>query len=50
MAEKIPYPPTPDDVPDELTDRPKDLVRSEWFLLVGLMAFLVFYIGTVLFF
>lgn len=50
MAEKIPYPPTPDDVPDELTDRPPELVRQEWFLLVGLMAFLALYLATVLFF
>ncbi len=50
MAEKIPYPPTPDDVPDELTDRPPDLVRQEWFLLAGLMAFLVLYISAVLLF
>ena len=49
MAEKIPYPPTPDDVPDELTDRPPDLVRKEWFLLIGLMAFLALYLSIVLF-
>lgn len=50
MAEKIPYPPTPDDVPDELTDRPPDLVRQEWFLLAGLMAFLALYFAAVLLF
>jgi Zn-dependent protease with chaperone function len=50
MADKIPYPPTPDDVPDELTDRPPELVRQEWFLLVGLMAFLALYLTATLFF
>ncbi len=50
MTEPIPYPPTPDDVPDDLTDRPKDLVRQEWFLLIGLMAFLLIYLSVVMFF
>ncbi len=50
MAETIPYPPTPDDVPDDLVDRPPDLVRKEWVLLLGLMAFLVGYLATTLFF
>lgn len=50
MPEKIPYPPTPDDVPDELTERPEKLIRKEWLLLLGMMAFLVLYFSMVLFF
>jgi Zn-dependent protease with chaperone function len=50
MADAIPYPPTPEDVPDDLTDRPPELVRKEWFLLVGLMVFLALYLSAVMLF
>jgi Zn-dependent protease with chaperone function len=47
---KVPYPPTPPDVPDGLTDYADSYTRQQNLLLAGLFVFLVFYIGAVLFF
>lgn len=47
---KMLYPPSPDDVPEDLTEYPTSYVKQENRLLAGLFLFLVFYIGAVLFF
>src|SRR5579883_2646341 len=47
---KVPYPPSPADVPDGFTDYPDSYTRQQNLLLAGLFVFLVFYIGAVLFF
>ncbi len=47
---KVPYPPSPTDVPEELTDYPESYTKQQNLLLAGLFVFLVFYIGAVLFF
>lgn len=49
-ARKVPYPASPDDVPDDLTDYAESYIRQQNFLLAGLFVFLMFYIGAVLFF
>ncbi|MBY0460474.1 MAG: M48 family metallopeptidase, partial [Gemmataceae bacterium] len=45
---KVPYPPSPVDVPENLTDFPASYVRQQNLLLAGLFLFLCFYIGAVL--
>ncbi len=47
---RIPYPASPDDVPEGLTDYAESYVKQQNFLLAGLFVFLMFYIGAVLFF
>lgn len=47
---KVPYPPSPPDVPDGLTDYADSYTKQQNLLLAGLFVFLVFYIGAVLFF
>jgi Zn-dependent protease with chaperone function len=47
---KVPYPPSPGDVPEDLTDYPDSYTKQQNLLLAGLFVFLVFYIGAVLFF
>ncbi|MDY3551595.1 M48 family metallopeptidase [Gemmata sp. JC717] len=47
---KVPYPPSPEGVPEDLTDYPAAYVRQQNLLLSGLFLFLMFYIGAVLFF
>lgn len=47
---KVPYPPSPDDVPEGLTDYAESYIRQQNYLLAGLFLFLMFYIGAVLFF
>ena len=42
---KIPYPPSPENVPDDLTDLPESYRRQQSLLLAGLFTFLMFYIG-----
>jgi Zn-dependent protease with chaperone function len=46
---KVPYPPPPEDVPDDLTEYAESYVKQENRLLIGLFLFLSFYIGAVLF-
>ncbi|MCI0705068.1 MAG: M48 family metallopeptidase, partial [Planctomycetia bacterium] len=45
----IPYPPTPPDLPEGLTDYSDSFTRQQNLLLAGLFLFLVFYIGAILF-
>lgn len=47
---RVPYPPSPTDVPEGLTDYPSSYTRQQNLLLAGLFVFLVFYIGAVLLF
>ena len=47
---KIPYPPSPTDVPDDLTDFPESYIRQQSLLLAGLFVFLIFYVGLVILF
>ncbi|QJW97490.1 M48 family metallopeptidase [Frigoriglobus tundricola] len=47
---KVPYPPSPSDVPDDLTDYADSYVAQQNKLLAGLFVFLIFYIGMILFF
>jgi Zn-dependent protease with chaperone function len=47
---KIPYPPSPTDVPEDLTDFPESYIKQQNQLLAGLFVFLIFYIALVLFF
>lgn len=47
---KVPYPPSPENVPEGLTDYPASFVRQQNVLLASLFLFLMFYIGAVLFF
>lgn len=51
MAEKqkLPYPPAPEDVPDELTDYPSKYVTQEWLLLICSFIFLLIYFSLVMF-
>ena len=46
-APKIPYPPSPTDVPDDLTDFPPSYKSQQNLLLVGLFVFLLFYFGLI---
>lgn len=46
-AVKIPYPPSPDDVPDDLTDYPPSYKSKQNLLLIGLFIFLMFYFGLI---
>jgi Zn-dependent protease with chaperone function len=46
---KVPYPPSPADVPEDLTEYADSYVRQENLLLAGLFVFLSFYIGAILF-
>ncbi len=51
MAEpKIPYPPSPPDVPEGLTDYADSYTKQQNLLLAGLFVFLIFYIGAVILF
>src|SRR5438477_214258 len=51
MAEqKIPYPPSPTDVPEDLTEYAESYRKQENRLLAGLFVFLIFYIGAVMLF
>jgi Zn-dependent protease with chaperone function len=47
---KIPYPPSPTDVPEGLTDYPDSFKKQQNLLLAGLFVFLIFYIGAVILF
>jgi Zn-dependent protease with chaperone function len=49
-AAKVPYPPSPTNVPEGLTDYPSSYVRQQNKLLAGLFVFLIFYITMVVFF
>ena len=49
-APKIPYPPSPVDVPEGLTDYADSYTRQQNLLLAGLFVFLIFYIGAVILF
>ncbi|MBA4063482.1 MAG: hypothetical protein C0501_07170 [Isosphaera sp.] len=49
-APPIPYPPSPADVPEGLTDLPASYVRQQNLLLAGLFVFLIFYLGAVVLF
>lgn len=49
-AAKIPYPPSPTDVPEGLTDYPDSFTRQQNRLLAGLFVFLIMYIAAVIFF
>src|SRR5882672_9753504 len=44
---KIPYPPSPADVPEELTDYPASYKSKQNVLLIGLFIFLLFYFGLI---
>jgi len=46
-AVKVPYPPSPTDVPDDLTDFPASYKSKQNLLLVGLFVFLLFYFGLI---
>jgi Zn-dependent protease with chaperone function len=46
---KVPYPPPPANVPEDLTEYAESYVRQENRLLISLFLFLAFYIGAVLF-
>ena len=47
---KVPYPASPPDVPDGLTDYPESYIKQQNLLLAGLFVFLIFYIGMILLF
>jgi len=47
---KVPYPVSPAEVPEGLTDYADSYTKQQNLLLAGLFVFLVFYIGAVLFF
>jgi Zn-dependent protease with chaperone function len=47
---KVPYPTSPTDVPDGLTDYADSYTQQQNLLLAGLFVFLMFYIGAVFFF
>src|SRR5688572_23036370 len=47
---KIPYPPSPTDVPPGLTDFPESYVRQQNLLLAGLFVFLILYLGAIVLF
>ena len=47
-APKIPYPPSPAEVPEGLTDYPDSFTRKQNQLLAGLFVFLIFYIATII--
>lgn len=49
-APKIPYPPSPTDVPEGLTDFPESYLKQQNLLLAGLFVFLIFYISLVILF
>src|SRR5262245_27545265 len=49
-ALKIPYPPSPENVPEDLTDSPDSYIRQQNLLLAGLFVFLIFYIAAVILF
>ena len=44
-APKIPYPPSPTDVPEGLTDYPDTFTKQQNLLLAGLFVFLILYIA-----
>jgi Zn-dependent protease with chaperone function len=46
-AVKVPYPPSPVDVPDDLTDFPASYKSKQNLLLIGLFVFLLFYFGLI---
>jgi Zn-dependent protease with chaperone function len=46
-APKVPYPPSPADVPDDLTDFPPSYKSKQNLLLIGLFIFLLFYFGLI---
>ena len=46
-AVKVPYPPSPTDVPDDLTDFPDSYRSKQNLLLIGLFVFLLFYFGLI---
>jgi Zn-dependent protease with chaperone function len=47
---KIPYPPSPTDVPEGLTDYADSYTKQQNLLLAGLFVFLIFYIGAIILF
>ena len=44
----LPYPASPEDVPDDLTEYPRSYVTQEWMLLACLFVFLLFYFTMVI--
>lgn len=46
-GQKIPYPPSPENVPDDLTDFPDSYRSQQNLLLAGLFIFLLFYLGLI---
>ena len=46
---RVPYPPSPPGVPDDLTDYADSYIKQQNLLLAGLFVFLIFYIGMILF-
>jgi Zn-dependent protease with chaperone function len=49
-ASRIPYPPSPEEVPKGLTDYSHSYIRQQNLLLAGLFVFLILYVGLVLLF
>ena len=47
---KVPYPASPPNVPEGLTDYAESYVKQQNLLLAGLFVFLIFYIGMILLF
>src|SRR4051794_26557705 len=47
---KIPYPPSPTDVPEGLTDYADSYTKQQNLLLAGLFVFLIFYLGMIVLF
>src|SRR4051812_21704582 len=51
MAEtKLPYPPSPADLPEGLTDYADTFTKKQNVLLAGLFVFLICYVGAIIFF
>ena len=49
-VKSVPYPPSPENVPEGLTDYPDSFVKQQNLLLAGLFVFLILYIGAVILF
>jgi Zn-dependent protease with chaperone function len=46
-GQKIPYPPSPENVPEDLTEYPDSYKSQQNLLLAGLFVFLLFYLGLI---
>ena len=46
---KVPYPPSPENVPEGLTEYPESFKKQQQKLVAGLILFLILYIGAILF-